>query len=171
MLPGRVNHRSQEAAITHRLSSPSILKTALVAAALSVGVTAISAQPEAAASQPSAKQLAKLCAECFWVAEVTSYEHKGEGSGLGAVGGAVIGGLLGNQVGGGTGKKLATVGGAVAGGYAGHEVEKRSKSYRVWVVTLIDKQGHSQKHELRSDPQLRSGDIVVQKDGGRLERR
>ena len=34
--------------------------------------------------------------------------------------GAVVGGLLGNQVGGGNGKKLATVAGAVGGGSMGH---------------------------------------------------
>jgi uncharacterized protein YcfJ len=39
--------------------------------------------------------------------------------------GAVAGGLLGHQVGGGKGKTLATVGGAVAGGYAGHTVQKK----------------------------------------------
>lgn len=38
--------------------------------------------------------------------------------------GAVIGGVLGHQVGGGRGKKLATVAGAAAGGYAGNEVQK-----------------------------------------------
>jgi uncharacterized protein YcfJ len=38
--------------------------------------------------------------------------------------GAVVGGLLGNQFGGGSGKTLATVGGAVAGGYAGNQVQK-----------------------------------------------
>lgn len=37
--------------------------------------------------------------------------------------GAVIGGLLGNQIGGGKGKKLATVGGAVAGGAAGRTIQ------------------------------------------------
>ncbi len=37
--------------------------------------------------------------------------------------GAVIGGLLGNQVGGGNGKKLATVAGAVAGGAAGRQIQ------------------------------------------------
>ncbi len=38
--------------------------------------------------------------------------------------GAVAGGLLGSQVGGGKGKTLATVGGAAAGGYAGNQVQK-----------------------------------------------
>jgi uncharacterized protein YcfJ len=36
--------------------------------------------------------------------------------------GAVVGGLLGNQVGGGNGKKIATVAGVLLGGYAGNEV-------------------------------------------------
>jgi len=37
--------------------------------------------------------------------------------------GAVVGGLLGNQVGGGNGRKLATVAGAVAGGAVGRNVQ------------------------------------------------
>lgn len=41
----------------------------------------------------------------------------------GTAAGAVVGGLLGNQIGGGTGKKLATVGGAVAGGAVGRTVQ------------------------------------------------
>lgn len=36
--------------------------------------------------------------------------------------GAVVGGVLGHQVGGGNGKKLATVAGVLLGGYAGNEV-------------------------------------------------
>ncbi|QHG88219.1 glycine zipper 2TM domain-containing protein [Xanthomonas cucurbitae] len=41
----------------------------------------------------------------------------------GTLAGAAIGGLLGNQVGGGNGKKLATVAGAVAGGAAGRTIQ------------------------------------------------
>lgn len=41
--------------------------------------------------------------------------------------GAVIGGLLGNQVGSGDGKTLATIAGAVGGGYLGNEVAKRNQ--------------------------------------------
>ncbi|MET3131021.1 uncharacterized protein YcfJ [Oxalobacteraceae bacterium GrIS 1.11] len=43
--------------------------------------------------------------------------------GIGA--GAVIGGLLGNQVGGGRGKTLATIAGVVGGGMLGNEVQKQ----------------------------------------------
>ena len=41
--------------------------------------------------------------------------------------GAVAGGLLGSQVGGGTGKTLATIAGAVGGGYLGNEVAKKNQ--------------------------------------------
>ena len=41
--------------------------------------------------------------------------------------GAVVGGLLGNQIGGGNGKKLATVAGAVAGGAGGRHIHGRDQ--------------------------------------------
>lgn len=40
--------------------------------------------------------------------------------------GAVVGGLLGNQVGSGNGKTLATIAGAVGGGFLGNEIAKRN---------------------------------------------
>lgn len=45
---------------------------------------------------------------------------------LGIGTGAVIGGLLGHQVGGGNGKKLATVAGIIGGGYLGNEIANRN---------------------------------------------
>ena len=39
----------------------------------------------------------------------------------------MIGGVLGNQFGGGDGKKLATVGGALAGGYAGNKIQENNQ--------------------------------------------
>ena len=41
--------------------------------------------------------------------------------------GAVVGGLLGNQVGDGNGKTLATIAGAVGGGYLGNEIAKKNQ--------------------------------------------
>ncbi|MGE5649342.1 MAG: glycine zipper 2TM domain-containing protein [Bacillota bacterium] len=41
--------------------------------------------------------------------------------------GAVVGGLIGSQVGGGNGKTLATIAGAVGGGYLGNEIAKKSQ--------------------------------------------
>ncbi len=45
--------------------------------------------------------------------------------------GAVAGGLLGNQVGGGKGKTLATVAGAVGGGYAGNRIQASRQQAQV----------------------------------------
>ncbi len=44
--------------------------------------------------------------------------------------GAVVGGLIGNQVGSGNGRKLATIAGAVGGGYVGNEVAKNQQQQR-----------------------------------------
>jgi uncharacterized protein YcfJ len=35
--------------------------------------------------------------------------------------------LIGNQVGGGNGRKLATIAGAIGGGYVGNEIAKRNQ--------------------------------------------
>lgn len=58
----------------------------------------------------------------------------------GTVIGAALGGLIGHQVGGGTGKDLATVGGAVAGGVAGHKIQRhrQDRTYRE-VVRVCDR--------------------------------
>lgn len=65
--------------------------------------------------------------------------HEQGGSGiLGTVIGGVAGGLLGHQIGGGSGQTIATIGGAVAGGVAGNQIQRRAGSntetaYRVRV--------------------------------------
>ncbi|MCE5233008.1 MAG: glycine zipper 2TM domain-containing protein [Mizugakiibacter sp.] len=58
-------------------------------------------------------------------------EHQIAGTAIGAI----AGGLLGNQVGGGKGKTLATVAGAAAGGYAGHEIQKRHQENATYTTT------------------------------------
>ncbi|ANF56598.1 glycine zipper 2TM domain-containing protein [Halotalea alkalilenta] len=42
---------------------------------------------------------------------------------IGTAAGAVIGGLVGNQFGGGSGRKILTAAGAVGGGYAGNQIQ------------------------------------------------
>ncbi|MGJ7514592.1 glycine zipper 2TM domain-containing protein [Pseudomonas baetica] len=53
----------------------------------------------------------------------------------GTVVGALAGGLLGNQIGGGTGKKIATVAGAVGGGYAGNKVQEGMQERDTYTTT------------------------------------
>jgi len=86
---------------------------------------------------PEATQnAASVCAACGKVESVTAVKQKGEGTGLGAVGGAVVGGLLGHQVGGGSGRNVATVLGAVGGGVAGNEIEKHQRATTVYQIAV-----------------------------------
>lgn len=62
--------------------------------------------------------------ECADVAVRRRAPVKDENRIAGTVVGAVAGGLLGNAIGGGSGRKIATVAGAAAGGYAGNTVQK-----------------------------------------------
>lgn len=58
---------------------------------------------------------------------------------VGSVSGAVLGGLAGNTVGGGSGRLLATAGGAILGGLAGSAVEKGvTKDHGVEIVVRVD---------------------------------
>ena len=58
-------------------------------------------------------------------------EHRVVGTGVGAL----IGGVLGHQVGGGSGKTLATVAGAAAGGYAGNRIEQKVQEGDTYATT------------------------------------
>ncbi len=72
---------------------------------------------------------------CQDVAVTRQKPVKDENRVLGTVAGAVVGGLLGNQVGGGSGKKIATVAGAAAGGYAGNKTQERMQGNDTYTTT------------------------------------
>jgi uncharacterized protein YcfJ len=57
-------------------------------------------------------------------------QHKITGTALGAV----AGGLLGNQVGGGSGKKIATAAGAVGGAVAGRKIQENQQNKTETVI-------------------------------------
>ena len=54
---------------------------------------------------------------------------------LGTVVGAALGGVVGHQFGGGSGKKVATAAGAVAGGYAGNQVQGNMQAGDTYTTT------------------------------------
>lgn len=85
---------------------------------------------------PAAPPAPAVCEECGVVASVEPVKEKAKGSGAGAVLGAIAGGVIGHQFGGGKGKDVATAAGAVAGGVAGHQAERSIRAttyYRVGV--------------------------------------
>ena len=113
-------------------------------------------------------KLKSICSSCGIVKSVKSEKREGDGGAAGIVGGAVVGGLLGNQVGGGTGKTLATIGGAVGGAYVGNEVQKKVTSKTVWVTTVQMKDGGMRNFETAQAPAWSQGKVVRLADNGTL---
>lgn len=126
-----------------------------------------SAPPQAMTGQPvpPVAQAAAVCEICGKVEGVRTVEVATKPSGVGVVAGAVVGGLLGNQVGGGTGKTLATVAGAVGGGYAGNEIEKRTRKGTSWEVDVRMENGEKKSFRYEAQPSWRAGDRVKVVDG------
>jgi outer membrane lipoprotein SlyB len=106
------------------------------------------------------QQAAASCSNCGRVESVKTIQSAAQPSGLGVGVGAVLGGLLGNQVGGGSGRTLATVAGAVGGGYAGNEVEKRSGGSTSYQVRVRMDDGQLQTFPSNSPDGWRAGDNV-----------
>ncbi len=133
---------------------------ALALAAMGVSLSQAAEAP-AAAPKPTAVEgvkLASLCASCGVVSAVKTETRKGKASGVGAVGGAVAGGVVGNKA--TDGGTVGTVGGAAVGGLLGNELEKQLKKHKVWVTTVTLKDGSTQKFEAEKDPGFKVGAIV-----------
>ena len=123
-------------------------KSLLVGAVLgAVGVTAggavatyslVKSGPEYAqvlAVEPVKTQIKTPREVCKDVAVTRQAPVKDQHQILGTAIGAVAGGLLGNQIGGGNGKKIATVAGAVGGGYAGNKVQEGMQNRDTYTTT------------------------------------
>lgn len=96
----------------------------------------VTAPVQKATPAPAPVARATVCAHCGVVEAVRPVQREGEANGVGAVAGGVLGAVVGNQIGGGNGRKAMTVLGAVGGGLAGHEVEKRVRSETVYEVRV-----------------------------------
>jgi len=100
------------------------------------------------------------CSNCGNVESVREIKQRAQGSGLGAAGGAVIGGLLGNQVGGGSGRTIATAAGAIGGAVVGNQVEGNMKATTSYEIRVRLDDGTLRTFRQSSAPAWRSGDRV-----------
>lgn len=110
-----------------------------------------------------------VCADCGTVEAVTAVQRQGDVNGvavgnttigLGTVAGGVVGGLLGNQVGGGSGKTAMTVLGAAGGAFAGNQIEKNMKKVTVYQVRVRMNDGTTRNVEVSSSIPVGSRVIV-----------
>jgi outer membrane lipoprotein SlyB len=99
----------------------------------------------------------------FGVVEAVSpVTIEGRRSGVGALPGALIGGIAGSEVGGGKGKAISTVVGAVIGGIAGQALEEQATRAQGLEITVrMDHGGFiSVVQEVSQEGALRAGDRV-----------
>lgn len=113
------------------------------------------------AEQPlPAAPVAVICKNCGAIESIREIAHDGDGSGLGAVAGGVVGAVLGNQVGGGRGKSAATLLGGIGGAVAGHQIEKSQKKRFTYEIVVRFDDGTSQVLTQETAPSWRLGDRV-----------
>ena len=120
------------------------------------------AQQQYAAAAPAPQ----VCSNCGVIEAIHEVNTRAEGSGVGAAGGAVVGGLLGNQVGGGHGKQLATVLGAVGGAVAGNQIEGSVRATRSYNIVVRLDNGKTRTVHQSAAPNWRQGDRVRVVNGG-----
>lgn len=139
------------------------------------------AKPAAAAPAkhtpaPTTVARSNVCADCGTVEAVTAVQRQGKVNGvevgnttigLGTVAGGVIGGLLGHEVGGGSGKTAMTVLGAAGGAYAGNTVEKNMKKVTVYDVRVRMDDGSHRNLDI-STPVAVGAKVVVEGKNLRL---
>ncbi len=109
-----------------------------------------------AGTNSSVNASANICANCGTVEAVSPITRQGAATGVGMVGGAVVGGVLGNQVGKGNGRTAATVLGAVGGGWAGNTIEKNMNKTTAYSVRVRMQDGSSRVIEQSAAPSVGS---------------
>lgn len=113
---------------------------------------------------------AAVCHSCGKVESIQVVQQQAKPSGLGVAAGAVVGGLLGNQVGAGNGRALSTVAGAVGGGFAGNEIEKRTHTTTSFQVHVRMEDGQLRTFPTSSQNSWRVGDHVKVVNGALTSR-
>jgi outer membrane lipoprotein SlyB len=96
---------------------------------------------------------------------VASIESMRGGSNDNAVAGTIIGGVIGHQIGGGTGNTVATVAGAVGGAAVGHEIGENNAGPDAYRLRIRFDNGNYQTVTQASIGNLRVGDSVRIENG------
>ncbi len=98
--------------------------------------------------------------ECHDEAVTRTKPVKDQNRLLGTGIGAVVGGLLGHEIGGGSGKTLATLAGAGAGGYAGNQIQQKTQQGDTYTTT---ERRCSTVYDIKEEPA--GFDVVYQYQG------
>ena len=127
--------------------------------------TATLGRPLLAGPPPrSAPPVARYCSNCATVETVNVVQVQGNGSYLGTVGGAVVGGLLGSQVGSGNGRTAAQIAGVVGGAAVGRNIDNnnaaKAGANQHYEVMVRYPNGATKVITYANDPGFRVGEKV-----------
>ncbi|WP_233830878.1 glycine zipper 2TM domain-containing protein [Paraburkholderia sp. ZP32-5] len=120
--------------------------------------------PPQYAQQPAPQPA--YCSTCGTVVAISAVRQEGHGTGIGAIGGAVAGGVVGNQFGAGGGRTAMTLLGALGGGLAGNSVEKHLRSSTSYSVRVRMENGKTRYFTYHEAPPFRDGERVRVQNGG-----
>jgi outer membrane lipoprotein SlyB len=131
---------------------------------LHVVAAAAAALTLTAAHTGDADAQSKKCTNCGRVQQIKVSESSDWKKYAAPVGGAVVGGVIGNQFGGGSGKTALTIVGALGGAFAGHKVEEKTRD-KIYEVAVKMDDGSIRTVTYQSQPPVREGDRVRLRDG------
>ena len=136
---------------------------------LGIGVTTLLVLLAGCADQPSRPSAAAAPAYRQGVIDRIEIVRKGDSSNIaGTIIGGIAGGLVGHQIGGGSGRTAATIVGGVGGAVAGGEVQKRTRgANETFRVTVRYNNGATEVIRQDDISDMRTGDRV-RVDGGRV---
>ncbi len=141
------------------------LKTVLITVLLTLGLAACNTTPQSGIGSAENMDSTHVRSGFGTVESVERVDRANAGI-IGTIGGAVVGGLLGSQIGGGSGQTAATIVGAAGGAYAGREVEKRTRGGTdVYKVYIRMDDGSYQAVAQETAPVFRQGDRVRIQNG------
>jgi outer membrane lipoprotein SlyB len=125
---------------------------------VALGLAVAAASMLAGCETTPAFQVSQPASRVGTVESIRSETVQNSNQALGTIGGALVGGILGNQVGGGSGRTVATVVGAAGGAYAGNRMT--SGTSLVWVIGIRHDDGTFSTVRQTSGPGVRIGDRV-----------
>lgn len=111
-----------------------------------------------------AQPVARYCSNCAMVETVNIVQVQGNAGYLGTVGGAVVGGLLGSQVGSGNGRTAAQIAGVVGGAAVGRNIDNNNAAKAgpntQYEVVVRYPNGATKAITYANDPGFHQGDKV-----------
>ena len=150
--PKPVAHKSAATPVHHAAVAPATATTV----------------PEA--TRAPAREPIVVCTTCGVITAITAVKSDGKGTGIGVVAGGLAGLVIGNQIGGGSGRTIAKIAGAAGGAFLGNEAEKKARAQTSYEIRVRLDDGTETTVTEATEPRLAVGAAVRIVDGNVVAR-